>query len=101
MTDSYIEPFWAPKSETAGCAHAPGRDIAPPASAACIAGHADERARAGCPPCRTQSASNVVALLEDRVREELRGTDGGYSLGLSEETIERLLDGVTAGVLYA
>lgn len=28
-------------------------------------------------------------------------TDGGYSLGLSEETIERLLDGVTAGVLYA
>lgn len=43
----------------------------------------------------------VVALLEDRVREELRITDGAYGLGLNEETIERLTEGVTAGVLYA
>ena len=43
----------------------------------------------------------VVDLLEDRVREELRVTDGAYGLGLSDETIERLTGGVTAGVLYA
>ena len=49
----------------------------------------------------SEREQRVVALFEDRVREELRGTDGGYSLGLSEETIERLLDDVTAGVLYA
>lgn len=49
----------------------------------------------------SEREQRVVALLEDRVREELRVTDGAYGLGLSEETIERLMGGVTAGVLYA
>ena len=37
----------------------------------------------------SEREQRVVALLEDRVREELRVTDGAYGLGLSEETIER------------
>ena len=49
----------------------------------------------------SEREQRVVALLEDRVREELRVTDGAYELGLGEETIERLVGGVTAGVLYA
>jgi hypothetical protein len=49
----------------------------------------------------SEREQRVVALLEDRVREELRVTDAAYELGLSEETIERLMGGVTAGVLYA
>lgn len=49
----------------------------------------------------SEREQRVVALLEDRVREELRVTDGVYDLGLSEETIERLMADVTAGVLYA
>lgn len=47
------------------------------------------------------AVTRVVTLLNDRVREGLRVTEGAYSLGLSDETIERLMKGVTAGVLYA
>ncbi|HEX2895624.1 MAG TPA: hypothetical protein VHO29_16600 [Marmoricola sp.] len=50
---------------------------------------ADERAR------------RVVALLESNVRTELQVTNGGFDLGLSDETIERLMQGVTSGLLYA
>jgi hypothetical protein len=43
----------------------------------------------------------VVALLENCVREELRVTDGILGFGLDDEAVERLMEGVTAGVLYA
>lgn len=49
----------------------------------------------------SEREQRVVALLEARVREELRATVCAYELGLSEETIERMMEGVTAGVLYA
>ena len=49
----------------------------------------------------SEREQRVAALLEDRVREELRVTDSAYGLGLSDEAIERLTEGVAAGVLYA
>jgi hypothetical protein len=48
-----------------------------------------------------ERAQRVVALLEDNVRTELQVTNGGFELGLSDETIERLMQGVTSGLLYA
>ena len=48
-----------------------------------------------------ERAKRVVALLEDNVRAELHVTNGGFDLGLSDETIERLMQGVTSGLLYA
>ena len=48
-----------------------------------------------------ERAKRVVALLEDNVRTELQVTNGGFDLGLSDETIERLMQGVTSGLLYA
>lgn len=39
----------------------------------------------------------VVALLEDHVRTELQVTNGIFDLGLSDETIERLMQGATSG----
>jgi hypothetical protein len=46
-------------------------------------------------------AQRVVALLESTVRTELQVTNGGFDLGLSDETIEQLMQGVTSGLLYA
>jgi hypothetical protein len=46
-------------------------------------------------------ADRVVALLEDNVRTELQVTNSGFDLGLSDETIDRLMQGVTSGLLYA
>jgi hypothetical protein len=46
-------------------------------------------------------AERVVALLESNVRTELQVTNGGFELGLSDETIELLMQGVTSGLLYA
>lgn len=46
-------------------------------------------------------AERVVALLESNVRTELQVTNGGFDLGLSDEDIERLMQGVTSGLLYA
>ena len=46
-------------------------------------------------------AEPVVALLESNVRTELQVMNGGFELGLSDETIERLMQGVTSGLLYA
>ncbi|WP_185996191.1 hypothetical protein [Nocardioides campestrisoli] len=48
-----------------------------------------------------ERAERVVALLESNVRTELQVTNGGFELGLSDETIERLMQGVTSGLLYA
>ena len=48
-----------------------------------------------------ERAERVVALLESTVRTELQVTNGGFNLGLSDETIERLMQGVTSGLLYA
>lgn len=45
-------------------------------------------------------AERVVALLEDLVRTELQIANGGFDLGLSDEAIERLMTGVTSGLLY-
>lgn len=43
--------------------------------------------------------ARVVSLLEDSVRTELRVTNGMLELGLSEGDIERLMEGVTSGLL--
>ncbi len=43
----------------------------------------------------------VVALLESNVRTELQVTNAGFHLGLSDEAIEQLMQGVTSGLLYA
>ncbi|GAA4826425.1 hypothetical protein ACFQ0K_19635 [Nocardioides caeni] len=48
-----------------------------------------------------ERAKRVVTLLEDNVRTELQITNGGFGLGLSDDTIERLTQGVTSGLLYA
>lgn len=48
-----------------------------------------------------ERAERVVALLEANVRTELQVTNGMFDLGLSDETIERLMQGVTSGLLYA
>ncbi|WP_330270792.1 hypothetical protein OG205_26725 [Lentzea sp. NBC_00516] len=45
--------------------------------------------------------TRVTLLLEDNVRSELEATNGMLGLGLSDDTIERLMEGVTSGVLYA
>lgn len=46
-------------------------------------------------------AERVVALLEDNVSTELQVTNSAFGLGLSDEAIERLMEGVTSGLLYA
>lgn len=46
-------------------------------------------------------AQRVVVLLEDNVKTELQVVNGSYGLGLSEKAIERLMRGVTSGLLYA
>ncbi|WP_329100324.1 hypothetical protein OG792_17970 [Micromonospora sp. NBC_01699] len=45
--------------------------------------------------------ARVVSLLEDSVRTELQVTNDGLELGLSDVAIERLMEGVTSGLLYA
>ncbi|MEU5669651.1 hypothetical protein ABZ749_04610 [Micromonospora sp. NPDC047753] len=45
--------------------------------------------------------ARVVSLLEDNVRTELQVTNSMLELGLSDATIERLMEGVTSGLLYA
>jgi hypothetical protein len=45
--------------------------------------------------------ARVVSLLQDNVRTELQVTNGMLELGLSDATIERLMEGVTSGLLYA
>lgn len=50
---------------------------------------------------RNGRAERVIALLEDSVRTELQVTNGGFGLGLSDQSIERLMEGVTSGLLYA
>jgi hypothetical protein len=49
----------------------------------------------------SERAERLVTLLEDNVRTELQVTNDGFDLGLNDETIERLMQGVTSGVLYA
>jgi hypothetical protein len=49
----------------------------------------------------TAREARLVSLLEDNVRTELQVTNGMLELGLSEATIERLMEGVTSGLLYA
>lgn len=46
-------------------------------------------------------AARVVRLLEDNVRTELRVMNSMLELDLSDATIERLVEGVASGVLYA
>jgi len=43
----------------------------------------------------------LVSLLEDNVRTELQVTNGMFELGLSDARIERLMEGVTSGLLYS
>ena len=45
--------------------------------------------------------ARVVALLEDNVRTELQVANGMLELGLSSTHIERLMEGVTSGLLHA
>lgn len=45
--------------------------------------------------------TRVVSLLEDSVRTELQVVNGMQRLGLSDDVIERLMEGVTSGILYA
>lgn len=40
-----------------------------------------------------ERAKRVVALLESNVRTELQVSNGGFDLGLSDESIERLMQG--------
>lgn len=49
----------------------------------------------------TERAQRVLNLLGENVRTELQVTNVGFDLRLSEETIERLMEGVTAGLVYA
>jgi hypothetical protein len=49
----------------------------------------------------SERQARVVALLEDSVRTEITVTSGMLDLGLSPEAIERLMEGVTSGILYA
>ena len=50
---------------------------------------------------RSEREARVIALLQDCVRTQLKVTDGGFGLGLGDEAIERLMAGVTSGILYA
>ena len=52
-------------------------------------------------PLVDERAERVVALLEDNVTTELQVTNDGFDLGLSDETIARLAQGVISGLLYA
>ncbi|WP_439661574.1 hypothetical protein ACSHWB_08715 [Lentzea sp. HUAS TT2] len=45
--------------------------------------------------------ARVTHLLEDNVRTELKVTNDALGLGLADDAIERLMEGVTSGVLYA
>lgn len=45
--------------------------------------------------------ARVVALLEESVRTEIGVINGMFDLGLSPASIERLMEGVTSGILYA
>ena len=49
----------------------------------------------------SERQARVVALLEDSVRTEITVTNGMLDLGLSAATIDRLMEGVTSGILYA
>jgi hypothetical protein len=49
----------------------------------------------------SERQARVVALLEDSVRAEITVTNGMLDLGLSAATIERLMEGVTSGILHA
>jgi hypothetical protein len=49
----------------------------------------------------SERETRVVALLEDSVRTEITVTNGMLDLGLSAAAIERLMEGVTSGVLSA
>jgi hypothetical protein len=49
----------------------------------------------------SERQARVVALLEDSVRTELTVTNGMLDLGLSAASIERLMEGVTSGILHA
>lgn len=44
--------------------------------------------------------ARVVALLEDCVRTELTVSNGMLDLGLSDVALERLMEGITSGVLH-
>lgn len=45
--------------------------------------------------------ARVAALLEDNVGTELQVVNGMLELGISSANIERLMEGVTSGLLYA
>jgi hypothetical protein len=49
----------------------------------------------------SERQARVIALLEDNVRAEIKVMNGMLDLELSESTIERLMEGVTSGILYA
>lgn len=57
----------------------------------CVADEAGDRER----------EERLIALVEDRVRTELVVTNGMLGLGLSEEAIGALTEGVVAGLDYA
>ncbi len=50
---------------------------------------------------QTEREARVVALLEDSVRTELRIANGALNLGLSDASIENVMQMVTSSVLYA
>jgi hypothetical protein len=48
-----------------------------------------------------ERAARVVSLLERNVRTESEVTNGMLDLGLSDDAVESLMQGVTSGLLYA
>lgn len=49
----------------------------------------------------SERQARVIALLEDNVRTEITVVNGMLDLGLSAASIERLMEGVTSGILNA
>ncbi|MFJ8958336.1 hypothetical protein ACIRG5_03050 [Lentzea sp. NPDC102401] len=67
-----------------------------------VTGYADDSAvRQDVGMAESERQARVIALLEDNVRTELEVVNGMLDLGLSDAAIERLMEGVTSGVLYA
>ncbi|HET7689769.1 MAG TPA: hypothetical protein VFK41_05305 [Nocardioidaceae bacterium] len=53
------------------------------------------------PELSRERAERVVALLESNVLEELQIANLSYSLGLSEQSMENIMQMVTSSILYA
>jgi len=50
---------------------------------------------------QSEREARLFALLEDNVRTELQIANGMLDLGLSGQNLDRIMEGVTSGILYA